>query len=105
MLKLAHIIIILMTIKIEDIDLDNILLDEKQHENIFIYDISNTTFIGSKRLCIRFNKADGFIMRVYDETRYLVLFGPKNFDVIYNKNIIYSIILPQLFVLFCFVLL
>ena len=27
-------------IKIEDFDFDNILLDEKSHENILIYDIS-----------------------------------------------------------------
>ena len=40
--------------------------------------------IGAKPLCIRFSKADGFI-RVYDGTRYVVLFGPEKRDVIYNR--------------------
>ena len=33
---------------------------------------------------IRFNKIDGFI-RVYGRTRYLVLFGPKKYDDIYDR--------------------
>ena len=37
--------------------------------------------IGAKPLRIRFHKADGFI-RVYDGTRYLVLFGPENYGAI-----------------------
>ena len=39
-----------------DFDLDNILIDEKSHENILIYDISYKTLIGSKPLQIRFDK-------------------------------------------------
>ena len=35
-------------IKLEDFDLDNILIDEKWHKNILIYDISYKTLIGSK---------------------------------------------------------
>ena len=38
-------VIILMTIKFEDFDLDNILLDEKQYEDILIYDISYKTLM------------------------------------------------------------
>ena len=34
-------------IKLEDIDIDNILTDEKSHENILIYDISYKTLISS----------------------------------------------------------
>ena len=34
---------------------------------------------------IRLDKIDGFI-RVYDETRYLVLFGPAKYDAINNRN-------------------
>ena len=37
-----------------------------------------------KPLRIRFNKIDGFI-RVYDGTRYLVLFGSKKYDSFYNR--------------------
>ena len=48
-------------IKLEDFDIDNILIDEKSHKNILIYDISYKTLIGSKPLRIRFNKIDGFI--------------------------------------------
>ena len=33
---------------------------------------------------IRFNKVDG-IIRIYDRTRYLVLFGPEKYDTIYNR--------------------
>ena len=35
-------------------------------------------------LSIRFDKIDGFI-RVYDRTRYLILFGSQKYDYIYNK--------------------
>ena len=34
---------------------------------------------------IRLDKIDGFI-RVHDETRYLVLFGPAKYDAINNRN-------------------
>ena len=40
--------------------------------------------IDSKRLRIRFDKIDG-IIRVYDNSRYLILFGKKKYGVIYNK--------------------
>ena len=41
--------------------------------------------IGAKSLRIRFDKLGGFI-RVYEETRHLVLFGPKKYDAIYNTT-------------------
>ena len=71
-------------IKIEDFDLDNILTDEKSHENILIYDISYKTLVGSKLLWIRFSKIDR-IIRIYDRSRYLTLFDTKKYDVIYDK--------------------
>ena len=37
-------------IKLEDFGLDNISIDEKSHENILIYNISNKTLIDSKPL-------------------------------------------------------
>ena len=63
-------------IKLEDFDCNNILIDENPHENILMYNILYRTLIGPKPLCIRFDKIDGFI-RIYDGTRYLVLFGPE----------------------------
>ena len=66
------------------LDIDNVLIDEKSHENIFIYDILSKTLIGPKPLHIRFNKTDGFI-KTYDETRYLTLFGSEKYDAIYHK--------------------
>ena len=39
-------------IKIEDFDLDNILIDEESYENISVYNISNKTLISAKPLCI-----------------------------------------------------
>ena len=71
-------------IKIEDFDFDNILLDEISYGNILIYDISYKTLIGAKPLHIRFEKIDGFI-KVYDRTRYLILFGGEKYDFIYNR--------------------
>ena len=40
--------------------------------------------IDAKPLHIRFHKIDGFI-RVYDGTRYLVLFGSEKYDFISNR--------------------
>ena len=45
-------------IKLEDFDIDNILIDEKSHKNILIYDISYKTLIDPKPLSMRFNKID-----------------------------------------------
>ena len=71
-------------IKLEDIDFGNILIDEKSHKNILIYDISYITLIGSKPLRIRFDKTDGFI-KIYDGTRYLILFDSEKYDAIYSR--------------------
>ena len=49
------------TMKREDFDIYNILIDGKSRENIFIYDISWKALIGPKSLRIRFNKIDEFI--------------------------------------------
>ena len=46
-------------IKLEDFDLDNALIDEKSHENIFVYDVSYKTLIDPKPLRTRFDKIDG----------------------------------------------
>ena len=43
-------------IKLEDFDLDNILIDKNSHENILVYDISYRNLIGPKPLRIRFKK-------------------------------------------------
>ena len=39
------------TIQLEDFDLDNILIDEKSHENMLIYDISYKTLM-IQNLCV-----------------------------------------------------
>ena len=54
--------------KLEDFDLDNLFIDEKSYENIFIYSISYKTLTDSKYLCFRFGKTAGFI-RLCDGTR------------------------------------
>ena len=59
-------------------------MDEKSHKNILVYDNSYKTLIGVKPLRFRFDKADGFI-RVYDGTKYLVLFEGEKYDFIYNR--------------------
>ena len=68
-------------IKLEDFDLDNILIEEKSQENILVYNISYKTSIDSKPFCIRFSKIDGFI-KIYGGTRYLTLLGPEKYDTI-----------------------
>ena len=52
-------------IKFEDFGLDNILINGKSQENVFVYNIQHKGFIGAKPLCIKFNKINGFL-RVYD---------------------------------------
>ena len=54
------------------------------YKNIFVYNIASKTLIDAKPLPIRFNKIDGLI-RVFDGTRYLVLFGTEKFDFIWNR--------------------
>ena len=71
-------------IKLEDFDLDNVLIDEKFHENSLIYDISYKTLIVPKPLRIKFDKKDRFL-RIYDGTRYLTLFGSGIYDTICNR--------------------
>ena len=39
------------TIKFKDSDSDNILLNQKQYENVLVYNISYTTLICTKPLC------------------------------------------------------
>ena len=51
---------------------------------VLIYNISHKNLVVAKTLRIRFDKIDGFI-RVYDRTRYLVLFGSEKYDFIYYK--------------------
>ena len=72
-------------IKLEDFELDNILVDEKPHENVLICDISYETLIGPKPLQTEFDKIDRLI-RIEDGTRYLTLFGFENYDAIYNRT-------------------
>ena len=69
-------------IKLEDFDVDNILMEGKSHKNILIYDISYKTLIGSKPLRIKFDKIDGWW--IYDGTRNLKLFGSEKYDSIYD---------------------
>ena len=49
-----------------------------------IYNISYKPFVGPKYLHITFDKTDGFI-RIYDGTKYLVLFSFEKYDAMYNR--------------------
>ena len=70
--------------KIEDFDFDEILIEQKSFENVLFYNISYKTLTYVKPLYIRFDKIDGLI-RAYDGTRYLILFGSEKYDSIYSK--------------------
>ena len=72
-------------IKLEYFDLDNILIYEKSHENILIYDISCKTLVDPKPLHIRFDQIDG-IIRIYDGIRYLTLFGSENMKLFTKES-------------------
>ena len=50
------------TIKLEDFDFDNILIDGKSQKNVLICGISYETLIGLQPLSIIFVKPDKFIM-------------------------------------------
>ena len=50
-------------ININDIDLDNILLDEKSYENILVYDVAYKARYGATPLHIIFDKEDGYIRK------------------------------------------
>ena len=71
-------------IKSRDFNLNNILIDEKLYENTLIHNISFKTLVDAKPLRIRFDKIDEFV-RVYDGTRYLVLFGSEKYNASYNR--------------------
>ena len=87
-------------IKSEDFNLDNILIDEKSQKIFLVYNTSYKTLIDSKSLCIRFDKLDGFI-RVYDGTRYLVLFGNENYDQIEQDRYLLSVTSGITYVISC----
>ena len=58
-------------------------IDENLFEDILVYNISYKNF-AAKPLPARFDKIDAFV-RVYDGSRYLVLFGSKKDDSIYFR--------------------
>ena len=60
-LKIAD-TIILMTIKIENFDFDNLLIDKNSFKNILVSDDSHKTLFGSKLLRVRLDKLGGFMM-------------------------------------------
>ena len=59
-------------------------MGEKSHENNLIYGVSYKHLIGTKPLCIMFDKVNGFI-RDYDGTKCLVLFAPEKYDAIFDR--------------------
>ena len=74
-------------IKFEHLDFSNVLQDEKSCKNILVYEIFYKALIGTKPLHIMFFKVNEFIRvyGVYDEAKYLVLFGLKKYDAIYDR--------------------
>ena len=81
--------------KVEDINVDNILLDKKLYKNILVYNISYKTFMDAKPLRIRFDKVDG-VIKIYDGIRHLELFDllSEIHDRINSR--IYNIILNRI---------
>ena len=70
-------VILLMTTKFKGFDFDNVLVDEKPHKTyVLIYNISHKTWFILNSLRIRFNQINELV-RIYDWTRYLILFGSE----------------------------
>ena len=57
-------------ININDLDLENILIDEKSYKNVLIYDVAYKTSYGAKPLHTDFEKVNGYIIK-YNKIRYL----------------------------------
>ena len=76
--------VITSMIKLEDFNLDNILIDEKPHKNNFIYEIPYKTLIGSKPLCNRVNKKMN-LLEFLMELDNLTLFGSEKYDAFYDR--------------------
>ena len=60
-------------------------MDERLYENILVCKKYFVRLMGTKPLCIRFDKKNSFI-RVYNGTKYLVLFGGEKNDSTYNRS-------------------
>ena len=67
------------------INFSNILLDKKSYENISVYSISYKTLTGPKRLRIKFDKIDRFIILIDGKIEHLILFGYGLFNKICDK--------------------
>ena len=67
--------------KFQEFDFEKGLIDEKTYENVLIYNNSCRTLIDPKPLRIRFDKIVGFF-GFYNESWYLILFGPGNSDAL-----------------------
>ena len=70
--------------KVEDINVNNILLDKKSYENILVYRILYKQFMDAKPLRIRFDKVNGLI-KIYNGIRYLESSDSYN-EVYYGIN-------------------
>ena len=73
--------------RVRDINFSDILLDKKSYKNTkknLIYDILYKTFIGAKPLRIRFDEIEKSV-KIYDGSRYLVLFGNAWCDEICDR--------------------
>ena len=74
-------------ININDLDLDNILLNEKSYEKALIYDVAYRTPYDEKPLRIIFDKVDGYI-RKYDSTKYLASFhSDKKYERMFSTEL------------------
>ena len=68
-------------VNINDLNLANILLEEKSYRNLLIYDVRYKTSYSAKPLCIISDKVGGYV-RKYDRTKYL---GLLHFDGKYEN--------------------
>ena len=71
-------------IKFQDFDFANISLDEKSYEKTLIYDVLYKTYTDAKTLHIMSDEVNRLI-RDYDGTKYLVLFGLETNNAICDR--------------------
>ena len=60
-LNIAHVIILMTCYYFNDLDLDNILINEKLFENILIYDIACKNSYDAKQLHIIFDELEVYM--------------------------------------------
>ena len=84
-LKIACVVTFYDIVNGTEINFCNVLFNKKLYENISVYNISYKSPTDPERLCIRFNKIDGFFISPDGKIKHLVMLGCGLLDKICDK--------------------